>query len=392
MQGGPNLQLTLLARLKEVFPAMAALPPDVWTVGGGVRDAILGVVPADVDFAARDARQVAAAFAGSTGGRLVDLGRERFTTWRVALADHVYDFSEIEGDTIEADLARRDFTMNAIALEVVSGEVRDPFGGVRDIRSKLVRIVREENLDDDPLRVLKAARMVAAFGFVIEPASMKALRRHAPKIGRVAPERVTYEFDLLLAAPYAAAGAAIIATLGLDRLILGRELDPAELAALGRPEARDAVVARAVLMASSSAEVIDAHAAQWKWSEKRRREVRAVVALFARAVAGLAADRDELKIALHEAGRETAVRTAALLRIKGYDEIARRIDETIAREGEAIFSAEPLLSGEEIMKAAGISPGPPVGAAKQRLLHAQLRGEVTTREEALAFVRRLGPT
>jgi tRNA nucleotidyltransferase (CCA-adding enzyme) len=101
------------------------------------------------------------------------------------------------GASLEEDLARRDFTINALAYHPLRDEWRDPFGGARDIHAKLVRAVgrAEERFREDYLRILRAIRFAARFGFEIEPATWNAMREHAPGLVRISAERVKDEWS-----------------------------------------------------------------------------------------------------------------------------------------------------------------------------------------------------
>ena len=95
-------------------------------------------------------------------------------------AEHVYDFAELLDHDIDADLARRDFTINAMAVHLGSGALLDPHGGQRDIERGVVRMVHAENFDDDPLRVLKGVRMAVKYDFTIEDGNA-ATRSASPR-------------------------------------------------------------------------------------------------------------------------------------------------------------------------------------------------------------------
>ena len=99
--------------------------------------------------------------------------------YRVVRAGRVFDFSERVGVTLDDDLARRDFTINAMALDLSLPAIHDPFGGRGDLASGIVRMVNEQNLEDDPLRLLKGVRMAVQCSFDIEPATVQAIRKRA---------------------------------------------------------------------------------------------------------------------------------------------------------------------------------------------------------------------
>ena len=131
-----------------------------WIVGGTVRDELLGRPVTDVDVAiAGDAESAARAVARAVGGPVFPLS-ERFGAWRAIDrgAGRTYDLSELQGETIEEDLARRDFTVNAMARPLEGGPVIDPHRGRPDLDARVLRVVSPEAYDADPLRPLRLAR------------------------------------------------------------------------------------------------------------------------------------------------------------------------------------------------------------------------------------------
>ena len=188
-----------------------------WLVGGAIRDAALGRPLGDLDLACADARSLAARLARAFQGTLVTLD-EKNAVYRLALipargkAIHQIDIAGLQGKTIVEDLARRDFTVNAVALELVDDlpaslpetAFLDPRKGLKDLADGVIRADVEGNLDDDPLRLLRAFRIAAQLGLSIEEKTLKAIGRRKKLIGVPAPERVSAELLLLLAAPGAA--------------------------------------------------------------------------------------------------------------------------------------------------------------------------------------------
>ncbi len=181
----------------------------LWPVGGAVRDALLGCPIHDWDFAVeRDALGLARAVADALGGDFYPLDAER-DTGRVILktesgARLELDFAALRGDTLEADLAARDFTINALAVDEDNVPV-DPTGSLADLAARRVRAVSEHAFRDDPLRLLRAVRVEAELGFEIEPQTAAWILRDAPLLAQPSAERVRDEFVRLLALPGAAA-------------------------------------------------------------------------------------------------------------------------------------------------------------------------------------------
>lgn len=181
----------------------------VYLVGGTVREMALGRQSPDLDLAV-SAQTLALGrdLAGMLGGTFVLLDEAQRTA-RVVWDEEVLDLAEFRAPTLEGDLKARDFTCNALALalEAVLGRkplaLMDPWGGLEDLDKGLIRILAPENLEYDPLRLLRAYRFAATLGFTLTPGTVAAIRRYAPEFSRVAGERVHLELMLLLQTPRA---------------------------------------------------------------------------------------------------------------------------------------------------------------------------------------------
>ncbi|MCS7214698.1 MAG: hypothetical protein RMI30_00835 [Thermodesulfovibrio sp.] len=169
-----------------------------YLVGGSIRDLLLKRKLKDLDFAIKgDSIALAKEFSKQIGGSFVLLD-EAFSIGRVVKDDITIDFARLSGNSIEADLGERDFTMNAMAVEVSLDRLIDPFGGLQDIKNRLIRMVKEENLKTDPLRVLRAYRFHATLNFDIEDKTREALKRNAHLIRITAKERIKEELWQIL--------------------------------------------------------------------------------------------------------------------------------------------------------------------------------------------------
>ena len=197
-----------------------------WIVGGTVRDALLGRPLADVDVAvAEDARGAARAVAARAGGGPVFPLSEAFGAWRVLARDRSFscDVSPLQGPTIAADLARRDFTVNAMAVAVAGGELLDPEGGARDLEARVLRVLGGEGGDPyaaDALRPLRAARLATELGLRPDATTARLTRRFAPRVTRAAPERIWGELRRLVLAPRVVEGVRLADDLGLVAAVL----------------------------------------------------------------------------------------------------------------------------------------------------------------------------
>jgi tRNA nucleotidyltransferase/poly(A) polymerase len=360
--------------LTRRFPALTKLGAHSYVVGGAIRDLLLGRDPADVDVACLDPL----AAARSIHERVIRLGdEEHFSAYRVVLPGHVYDFAEILDHDIDADLARRDFTVNAMAVDLASGALLDPHGGKHDVEARLVRMVDATNFDDDPLRTLKGVRMAVKYGFAIEPATLAAIRLRAQKILDVAVERVTYELSVIFSSNAFRRSLALLRETGLDEpLGLAMRVGSRQSAvgrnsfSCGLPTAGGELIhADDVSLAGAYALLVAdprAYARKWRWSESLLRDVLALRQLV----------EHHDRIALFDAGESVARQLPAVLRALGRDDALDLPD----------FNARALLAGGEIASLAGIGEGKEIGRLKRALLEAQIREEVRTRDDAVAWI------
>ncbi|MEM1427731.1 MAG: CCA tRNA nucleotidyltransferase, partial [Cyanobacteria bacterium P01_H01_bin.130] len=179
------------------------LPSASYLVGGAVRDALLGrrVQHLDLDFVLPgDAIATARAIAEDYGSGFVVLDAEREIA-RVVFKGGTADFARQVGPTLETDLHRRDFTINAIAVQPHGGTAIDPFDGQQDLQKRTMRMISPENLQEDPLRLLRAYRQCAQLDLHLDDATQASLRSLASLLKTVAAERVMSELRGLLSAP-----------------------------------------------------------------------------------------------------------------------------------------------------------------------------------------------
>ncbi len=208
------------AALDAAREALAGEP--AWLVGGAVRDRLLGRDTDDVDIAVQgDPRGGVRRIAKAIGGASFQLSHE-FGGWRAVGPGHAWhvDLLPLRDGDLHADLAARDFTVNAMAEPLAGGELVDPHGGAADLEARRLRMVSERALTDDPLRTLRAVRFAVELGFEIEAATGSAVREHAPAIAAVSPERVFAELKRVVAAPRVRDGLALMQDTGLLAAVL----------------------------------------------------------------------------------------------------------------------------------------------------------------------------
>ena len=330
----------------------AVVQGEAWIVGGAVRDERLGRAVIDLDVACADPRGAAREFAREHGGAAFPLS-ERHGAWRVAAAgeEKTVDFTPLP-DGIEADLRSRDFTFNAMAVRVGSGELVDPFGGESDLGTGTVRAVSDTVFFDDPLRLLRAVRLEDELGFRMDAHTEALVRASTSLVMRPAGERILSELRRLSADGYRR-----LADVGLLEP-LGGELDE-RLDALDDPDFRLVAVFRERLE-------------RFPISNDLRRYGRTL----------LRASRPEgpSPRAIHRFRRDTEPWALEALAYVGAPELAGPVEA--ARRADP---REPLVRGDEL----GLAPGPEIGRILALIDEERAAGTISTREEALDLARSL---
>lgn len=186
----------------KVPQLIAVNKPDAYLVGGCVRDLIRGLAPMDYDIAVSSApRALAQQIVNKNGGRIVVLGKDRFTVYRVASPAWTVDITSYKGGAIHQDLLSRDFTINALACSLAGSQILDVTGGLSDLHHGVVRMTSPAVFAEDPVRLVRAFRMAATLDFRIEPQTVDTIRTHAALLGQSAAERVWAEFMRILVSP-----------------------------------------------------------------------------------------------------------------------------------------------------------------------------------------------
>lgn len=238
-----QIQRAALTSLIEQFPVVVELGErfvaaghQLYLVGGSVRDALLGRVTHDLDFTS-SARpgEIQALLEGwadslwDTGIEFGTVGASRggvqleITTFRADLYDGVTRNPEVTfGDSIEDDLIRRDFTVNAVAVELPSLQFVDPCGGLAALDDAMLDTpqVPEISFRDDPLRMMRACRFVAQLGFFVAPRVVAAMQQMAGEIDRITPERIQVELSKLMCGADPVSGLEMLVDTGLADHVL----------------------------------------------------------------------------------------------------------------------------------------------------------------------------
>ncbi len=354
---------SLAEALARVHPELAAVrevaTEPVYLVGGAVRDLLLGRGRADVDLVVEGD---AAALAGLLGAEVV--AHERFSTAKVKLDGHEVDIASARAESyprpgalpvvepaehVEADLARRDFTINAMAIPL-RGEPRliDPHGGREDLEAGLLRILHPRSFEDDPTRAIRAARYAARFGFEPEPETADLLSE--ADLGAVSDDRREAELLRLAGEDEAPRAFALLAEWGLVELRPGgAELTSRTVELLGsEPWSGVAPRPRSLLVAALGPPGGEEALAQAR-PERPSDGVE------------LAAGRDPVELVLARAlGAEWLDRY-----LTGWREVSLEID------------------GSDLMTA-GVPQGPALGQGLREALRRKLDGEISGRDQELA--------
>jgi len=386
-------ELLTLARFARLQESRA------WIVGGAVRDAVLNLPVKDLDVSvSQGAESLAKALEERKLGRAVLLSRSAPRVFRVA-GRREMDLVELEGISIERDLARRDFTANALAVDLLSGDHLDPYGGLGDLRRGRLRLLSDANFREDPLRVFRAARFIATHGLLPDRATRLACRRHAVRLRQVAPERITTELTKILEAPRAAPALAWAAAanllgpaLALPAPAGGWKRFARRLAVLDSPAVRRRPPRRRfILRLSLLAGILrlsSLRAAAWvragRYDRKTAGEVPALLDLLASA-RRTQEDMDFWRW-VRDAGSR---RRDALALLTLLDPTERHRARRLARRA-ARARRTPRVKGAQIVRWTGLAPGPRVGILLRELEVEVLRGKVKSPAEARKWLKARG--
>ena len=238
-----DVQARVVAELERISPVtdelgarFAAAGEEIALVGGPVRDAMLGRLQTDLDFTTSARPEVTEKLVKGWAEATWDIGRAfgtigcRRGPWQVEITTYRsedYDPGSRKpavqyGDSLLGDLARRDFTVNSMALVLPAERLEDPFGGVVDLAHRALRTPGrpEDSFSDDPLRMMRAARFAAQLGFTVAPEVVAAMTDMAERIGIVSAERVRDELVKLVLAPDPVRGLRLLVETGLAAHVL----------------------------------------------------------------------------------------------------------------------------------------------------------------------------
>jgi poly(A) polymerase len=453
-----GLLRTLAPAAAELGELFARAGHEIALVGGPVRDVFLGQHPSDLDLTTdavpEDVLAITKRWADKTWTVGIEFGtvglRKGSTVFEITTyrSEHYQRGSrkpEVKyGTSLTDDLVRRDFTINAMAARLPSYELVDPFGGLAALKEKVIRTPGQPSasFDDDPLRILRAARFAARLGFTVSPDVLTAMRSMADRLSIVSVERITDELTKLMLTRDPAYGLDLLVDNSVAAVVLPElpalrmevdehhrhkdvyqhsltvlnqaiELEPryglegdlvlrlaAILHDIGKPRTRSLLPGGKV--AFHHHDVVGAKMARKRLTELRFpkdviADVSKLIELHLRfhgygdgewtdsAVRRYVRDAGPMLTRLHALTRADCTtrnaRKAARL-AASYDALEARIEEL--REQEELDKIRPELSGEDIMSILGLTPGPLVGKAWNYLLELRLSEGVVGHERATA--------
>ncbi len=395
-------------RFRDLPFSLDLLPSSAYLVGGAVRDALLQRKGAylDLDFVLpENALEIADKIARQYHRGFVVLDKQRQIA-RVVFSEGTVDFARQEGDSLEKDLQRRDFTINAIAYNFHQQKLLDPLGGLPDLEKSLIRMVSVANLKDDPLRLLRAYRQAAQLDFTIEPETRQTIRSLSHLIERVAAERVQTELKYLLANPQ---GSQWLIAAGQDGLLHPwfSELNQAKFQQLQQinsianslaqkydnslfKQSDYLSFAKLASLVSQSPEQAELELLKLKYSRMQLRTVLGVVKYLPQ-LKNLTTEltlREQyfFFLATKEFFPILVIRAIAT----GVNQkILAPLIENYLNPDNKIAHPQPLITGKELIATLNLKPAPVIGKLLTEIQIAQGEGKITTAEEALKFASRL---
>jgi len=391
------------------------LPNNTCLVGGTVRDALLNRQrdPFDFDLILEEkAVDVAREIAHHCQAGFVVLDAQRDIA-RIVFAEGTVDFAKLEGETLEQDLRRRDFTINAIAHHLQSQTLIDPLQGKEDLEARLIKMVSPANLRDDPLRLLRAYRQAAQLNFTIDESTRETIRDLASCLQAVAAERIQTELSYL----FATADGSVylqqawedgvlstgVTPLSKEQVKQVQKVDTAKQALSqqyptlpatweknvgGESDALQALAKLACLV-SSSPEVAESQLTMLKYSRAEIRTVTTTLNVLPRLLEnempGMTL-RDQYFF-FRDAGNVFPVVLLVAV-AKGLSMASvKPLIERYLNPNDPVAYPQPLVSGKDLLRSLPLSPSPKIGEFLTELQIAAIEGRIHSQAEALALAQ-----
>jgi tRNA nucleotidyltransferase (CCA-adding enzyme) len=389
------------------------LPQPAYMVGGAVRDALLGRTREylDLDFiVSSDAIKVARNIARHYKAGFVILDSERKIA-RVVFDSGTADFAQQEG-SLENDLRRRDFTVNAIAYNPYTQEIIDPLGGCTDLEKGLLKMISPHNLQDDPLRLLRGYRQAGQLSFTIEPNTQNAIRSLASHITTVAAERVRAELSYMLLskstvwiknawednllAPFFkyATPESFIKLAAVETLFTKLTETWQELGGILQEYVRSTVkttwlgIAKLACIVNPQPEAAENELLQLTYSRAEARAVSTALKLFPQLQTQQMPLREQYFFFQQAGFVFPATAILAIIHNNQVEAVAPMIRRYLNPD-DLVAHPTPLLSGEDIIIALKIKASPLIGKLLTEIGVAQVEGRICTKDQAIALAKQL---
>ena len=364
-----------------------------YVVGGSVRDAILGKEPHDIDISSdRDTGDVTALFGGKKLNRAGDWEQQvipsgiQFGTVTVRVRNvnggewGEYEVTTFRGDgeytdgrhpgavvfikSCEEDLARRDFTINAMAWNPLSGEVVDPFGGQQDLQAGIIRAVGDarRRFQEDGLRIARAIRFAAKFGFEIEAKTLAAIKEEEAqkKFDCVSKERQRDEFVKTITSAGAVHGVTLMIETGIMKRVIP-EVHFEQFKKLMEVAPSCSKEERIAVLVGEQPQIL-------KSLKFTRAEVEAMTKMAKNKEVFKGAETDAgIRKAISVVGKEMAKRMINVSKANGVDVDEERVNSIMA-SNPPVTVKELVITGKEVASILGIKPGPRVGEVLNKVL------------------------
>lgn len=398
-----------LAKLINKLPFdLNLLPSQTYLVGGAVRDALLNRKRDyfDLDFvlptaAIATARQIAHNYHGG----FVILDQQRQIA-RVVFKTGTLDFALQEGENLEKDLYRRDFTINAIAYHPQTKTLIDPLKGVEDLKLGILRMISQANLEDDPLRLLRAYRQAAQLDFTIETITRSTIQQLGDLIANVAAERVQAELRYLLSSDRGNKWLILAIEDGLFQPWLKntaakklKKLDEigsnvSKLEATFAPKLKfsrtEIILTKLACLVSEIPEVAESELIKLKFS---RTEVRTVTTAL-KYISTLQGNPDEISLREQYFLFLDSRKVFPVLALLGStldtnEHLIVYLMQRYLNPEDPVVYPQPLITGHDLIKQLKLSPSPVIGKLLTEIQIAQIEGKITTIKQGLEFAENL---
>ncbi|MDB9312350.1 CCA tRNA nucleotidyltransferase [Spirulina sp. CS-785/01] len=417
------MQYVATRLLKKLPFPLDWLPKPAYIVGGAVRDALLEREKDqfDLDFVLpENAVATAQNIAQQTQAGFVVLDEQRQIA-RVVFDQGTADFAQQEGDTLEDDLKRRDFRINAIAYNPHTQDIIDPLKGLKDLERRELRMIDKSNFNDDPLRILRGYRQAAQLGLTIKPKTRNTLRKLAPKLAQVAAERVQQELQYLLVSPetpwlYAAWEDRVLQVwLGKLPAENVQQIEQIEHSAwllsniwtelgqqLRQPIGNTSTLLSLTKLASLVSPNPQTAQTQLETLKYSRVEVRTVTTLLEHLprlleITDHPLTPEEQYFLFQKVGDHFPALAVLTVAVAAHQDTLREtkmvgfiapLVNTYLNPKSQISHPTPLLTGSDLIQDLALKPSPKIGKLLTQVQLAYITGKVSSREEALEYARR----